>query len=42
MEDFECLVMSFGLANAPAVFQVLVKDVLGDFQGKFVFVYIDI
>lgn len=38
---FEYLVMPFGLANAPAVFQALVNDVLGDFIDRFLFVYLD-
>lgn len=38
---FEYLVMPFGLTNAPAVFQTLVNDVLRDFIGIFVFVYLD-
>ena len=33
--------MPFGLSNAPAVFQVLVNDVLRDMLNRFVFVYID-
>lgn len=33
--------MSFGLTNAPAVFQHLVNDVLRDFLNSFVFVYLD-
>ncbi len=33
--------MSFGLTNAPAVFQALVNDVLGEFLNKFVFVPLD-
>lgn len=33
--------MSFGLTNAPAVFQSLVNDVLKDFLSVFVFVYLD-
>lgn len=37
---FEDLIMPFGL-NAPAVFQVLVNDVLRDFLNCFVFMYID-
>ena len=38
---FEYLVMPFGLSNAPAVFQVLVNDVLRDLLNHCVFVYID-
>ncbi|KAL1021133.1 hypothetical protein UPYG_G00009230, partial [Umbra pygmaea] len=38
---FEYLVMPFGLTNAPAVFQTLINDVLRDFIGNFVFVYLD-
>ena len=38
---WEYLVMAFGLTNAPAVFQTLVNDVLGDMLNKFVFVYLD-
>lgn len=37
---FEFLVMSFGLSNASAVFQNLLKH-LGDVLNKFVFVYLD-
>ncbi|KAJ8365317.1 hypothetical protein SKAU_G00141480 [Synaphobranchus kaupii] len=33
--------MPFGLTNAPAVFQALVNDVLRDFLGRHVFVYLD-
>ncbi|XP_070400218.1 protection of telomeres protein 1 isoform X1 [Nothobranchius furzeri] len=33
--------MPFGLTNAPAVFQSLVKSVLGDYLNKFVTVYLD-
>ncbi len=38
LSHFEYLVMPFGLTNAPAVFQVLVNDVLRDFLNLFVFV----
>ena len=38
---WEYLVMPFGLTNTPAIFQTLVKDVLGDMLNKFVFVYLD-
>ena len=38
---WEYLVMTFGLTNAPGVFQTLVNDVLGDMLNKFVFVYLD-
>uniref|UniRef100_A0A8K9UIS2 Gypsy retrotransposon integrase-like protein 1 n=1 Tax=Oncorhynchus mykiss TaxID=8022 RepID=A0A8K9UIS2_ONCMY len=38
---FEYRVLPFGLANAPAVFQALVNDVLRDMLNIFVFVYLD-
>ncbi|KAL0171103.1 hypothetical protein M9458_031414, partial [Cirrhinus mrigala] len=38
---FEYLVLPFGLANAPAIFQALVNDVLRDMINDFVFVYLD-
>lgn len=33
--------MPFELTNAPAVFQVLINNVLRDFLNHFVFVYLD-
>ncbi|KAI7793177.1 hypothetical protein IRJ41_007388 [Triplophysa rosa] len=38
---YEYLVLPFELTNAPAVFQGLVNDVLGDMINRFVFVYLD-
>ncbi|KAI7805934.1 Pol polyprotein [Triplophysa rosa] len=38
---YEYLVLPFGLTNAPAVFQGLINDVLGDMLNRFVFVYLD-
>ena len=38
---YEYQVMPFGLTNAPAVFQVLINDVLRDMLNHFVFVYLD-
>lgn len=38
---FEYLVMPFGLINAPAVFQVLINDVLRDMLDRILFIYID-
>lgn len=38
---YEYQVMPFGLTNAPAVFQVLVNDVLRDLLNACVFVYLD-
>lgn len=38
---YEYLVMPFGLCNAPAVYQNLVNEVLGDMINDFVFVYLD-
>ena len=38
---FEYLVMPFGSANAPAVFQVLVNNVLRDLLSRCAYVYID-
>jgi hypothetical protein len=38
---YEYLVIPFGLTNTPAVFQVLVNDVLRHMLNCFVFVYLD-
>ncbi len=38
---YEYQVMPFGLANAPAVFQALINDVLREMLNKCVFVYLD-
>ena len=38
---YEYLVMPYGLANAPSVFQAFVNDTLRDFLNRFVIVYID-
>jgi hypothetical protein len=40
-EHYEYLVMTFGLTNAPAVFQAQVNNVLRDPLNRFVFVYLD-
>ena len=41
LDHFEYIVMSFGLTNAPAIFQFLVNDFLRVMLNRSVFLYID-
>ncbi len=38
---YEYLVMPFGLANAPAVFQSFINEIFRDMLNQYVIVYID-
>ena len=38
---YECLVMPFGVTNAPAQFMFMMNDLLGEYLDKFVIVFLD-
>lgn len=40
-EDYEYLVMLYGLTNTPAVFQIFINEIFRDFLNKYMIVYIN-